>query len=114
MIDADSVLEKDALMHVVRPFVDDPERVAASGGAIRPINGCPTERGMILEKRLPKGWAPRIQVVEYLRAFLLGRVGWSAFNGLMIISGAFGLFRRDLVQQIGGLTADSLAEDATW
>jgi cellulose synthase/poly-beta-1,6-N-acetylglucosamine synthase-like glycosyltransferase len=112
MIDADSVLEKDALMHVVRPFVDDPERVAASGGAIRPINGCPTERGMILEKRLPKGWAPRIQVVEYLRSFLLGRVGWSAFNGLMIISGAFGLFRRDLVQQIGGLTADSLAEDA--
>ncbi len=50
--------------------------------------------------------------MEYLRSFLLGRVGWSAFNGLMIISGAFGLFRRDLVQQIGGLTADSLAEDA--
>jgi cellulose synthase/poly-beta-1,6-N-acetylglucosamine synthase-like glycosyltransferase len=112
MIDADSVLERDALMHVVRPFVDDPERVAATGGAIRPINGCPTERGMIMEKRAPKNWAPRIQVVEYLRSFLLGRVGWSAFNSLMIISGAFGLFRRDLVQAIGGLTAESLAEDA--
>jgi len=112
MIDADSVLERDALLHVVRPFVDDPERVAASGGAIRPINGCPTERGVILDKRAPKGWAPRIQVVEYLRSFLLGRVGWSSFNSLMIISGAFGLFRRDLVQEIGGLTPESLAEDA--
>jgi cellulose synthase/poly-beta-1,6-N-acetylglucosamine synthase-like glycosyltransferase len=112
MIDADSVLERDALLHVVRPFVDDPERVAASGGAIRPINGCPTDRGVILDKRAPKGWAPRIQVVEYLRAFLLGRVGWSSFNSLMIISGAFGLFRRDLVQEIGGLTPESLAEDA--
>jgi cellulose synthase/poly-beta-1,6-N-acetylglucosamine synthase-like glycosyltransferase len=112
MIDADSVLERDALLHVVRPFVDDPERVAATGGAIRPINGCPTERGLILDKRAPKGWAPRIQVVEYLRSFLLGRVGWSSFNSLMIISGAFGLFRRDLVQEIGGLTPESLAEDA--
>jgi len=112
MIDADSVLERDALLHVVRPFVDDPDRVAASGGAIRPINGCPTDRGVIMDKRAPKGWAPRIQVVEYLRSFLLGRVGWSSFNSLMIISGAFGLFRRDLVQEIGGLTPESLAEDA--
>ena len=112
MIDADSVLERDALLHVVRPFVDDPERVAASGGAIRPINGCPTESGVIMEKLAPKGWAARIQVVEYLRSFLLGRVGWSSFNSLMIISGAFGLFRRDLVQEIGGLTSESLAEDA--
>jgi cellulose synthase/poly-beta-1,6-N-acetylglucosamine synthase-like glycosyltransferase len=112
MIDADSVLERDALLQVVRPFMDDPERVAATGGAIRPINGCPTERGRIVEKRAPARWAPRIQVVEYLRSFLLGRVGLSAFNSLMIISGAFGLFRRDLVQQVGGLTSGSLAEDA--
>jgi cellulose synthase/poly-beta-1,6-N-acetylglucosamine synthase-like glycosyltransferase len=112
MIDADSVMERDALLQVVRPFLDDPERVAATGGAIRPINGCPTEKGLIIEKRAPKGWAPRIQVVEYLRSFLLGRVGWSAFNSLLIISGAFGLFRRDLVEEIGGLTSESLAEDA--
>jgi cellulose synthase/poly-beta-1,6-N-acetylglucosamine synthase-like glycosyltransferase len=112
MIDADSVMERDALLQVVRPFMDDPERVAATGGAIRPINGCPTDRGQILEKRAPKGWTARIQVVEYLRSFLLGRVGWSAFNSLMIISGAFGLFRRDLVVEIGGLTSASLAEDA--
>jgi cellulose synthase/poly-beta-1,6-N-acetylglucosamine synthase-like glycosyltransferase len=112
MIDADSVMERDALLQVVRPFMDDPDRVAATGGAIRPINGCPTEKGQIIEKRAPQGWAPRIQVVEYLRSFLLGRVGWSAFNSLMIISGAFGLFRRDLVEEIGGLTSASLAEDA--
>jgi len=112
MIDADSVMERDALLQVVRPFMDDPDRVAATGGAIRPINGCPTDRGQILEKRAPGSWAARIQVVEYLRSFLLGRVGWSAFNSLMIISGAFGLFRRDLVEEIGGLTSESLAEDA--
>jgi cellulose synthase/poly-beta-1,6-N-acetylglucosamine synthase-like glycosyltransferase len=112
MIDADSVMERDALLQVVRPFLDEPDRVAATGGAIRPINGCPTEKGLIVEKRAPKGWAPRIQVVEYLRSFLLGRVGWSAFNSLMIISGAFGLFRRDLVEEVGGLTSESLAEDA--
>jgi cellulose synthase/poly-beta-1,6-N-acetylglucosamine synthase-like glycosyltransferase len=112
MIDADSVMERDALLQVVRPFMDDPDRVAATGGAIRPINGCPTEDGVIIEKRAPEGWTPRIQVVEYLRSFLLGRVGWSAFNSLMIISGAFGLFRRDLVEEIGGMTSESLAEDA--
>jgi cellulose synthase/poly-beta-1,6-N-acetylglucosamine synthase-like glycosyltransferase len=112
MIDADSVMERDALLQVVRPFMDDPDRVAATGGAIRPINGCPTENGLIIEKRAPSGWSARIQVVEYLRSFLLGRVGWSAFNSLMIISGAFGLFRRDLVEEIGGMTSESLAEDA--
>jgi cellulose synthase/poly-beta-1,6-N-acetylglucosamine synthase-like glycosyltransferase len=112
MIDADSVLERDALLHVVRPFVDDPERVAASGGAIRPINGCPTDRGVILDAKAPKGWIPRIQVVEYLRSFLLGRTGWADANALLIISGAFGLFRRDLVVEVGGLDALSLAEDA--
>lgn len=112
MVDADSVLEPDALLQVVRPFVDDPARVAATGGVVRPINGCPTERGQITEVRAPKSWTARIQVVEYLRSFLLGRLGWSSANSLMIISGAFGLFRRDLVLQIGGLTSKSLAQDA--
>jgi cellulose synthase/poly-beta-1,6-N-acetylglucosamine synthase-like glycosyltransferase len=112
MIDADSVLEPDALLQVARPFVDDPERVAATGGVIRPINGCPTDRGQITEVRTPKKWPARIQVVEYLRSFLLGRLGFSSVNSLMIISGAFGMFRRDLVLQVGGLTSKSLAEDA--
>ena len=60
---------------------------------------------------MPQTWLPRIQVVEYLRAFLLGRTGWSRFGGLILISGAFGLFRRDVVVEVGGLDPDSIGED---
>ncbi|MGN8246118.1 glycosyltransferase family 2 protein [Cellulomonas soli] len=111
MIDADSVLEPDALLHVVQPFVDDP-RVVAAGGVVLPSNGAQVDHGRITSVRVPRGWLERTQVLEYLRAFLVGRSGWSAVNGLMIISGAFGVFRRDAVLEVGGLDARSLAEDA--
>ncbi len=111
MVDADSVLEPDALVRVTQPFVDDPVHVVASGGAIRPVNGSRIAFGRIVEIRMPTTWLPRIQVVEYLRAFLLGRTGWSRLGGLILISGAFGLFRRDLVVEVGGLDASSIGED---
>lgn len=111
-VDADSILEADALLRVVKPFVDDPDRVIATGGSIRAINGSPVYRGQIGEPQLPRGWLARIQVLEYLRSFLLGRSGWSGFGGLLIISGAFGLYRRDALIDIGGFDTDSLAEDA--
>ena len=112
MVDADSILEQDALLRVVRPFVDDPERVVGTGGVIRAANGARVDRGRIVNVRLPKRWIERVQVVEYLRSFLLGRTGWSRIGGLLIISGAFGLFRKDLVYAIGGLDRNTLAEDA--
>lgn len=112
MVDADSLLEADALLRVARPFVEDPANVVAAGGVIRAANGALTERGTVVEPRLSKNWLVRIQAVEYLRSFLLGRTGWADANALLIISGAFGLFRRDLVVEIGGLDARSLAEDA--
>ncbi|GAA4622923.1 glycosyltransferase family 2 protein [Cellulomonas oligotrophica] len=111
MIDADSVLEPDALLHVVQPFVDDHEVVAA-GGLVLPSNGAVVERGRVTSLRAPRTWLERTQVLEYLRAFLVGRSGWASANGLMIISGAFGVFRREVVEEIGGLDPDSLAEDA--
>ncbi|WP_448629101.1 glycosyltransferase family 2 protein [Cellulomonas soli] len=111
MIDADSVLEPDALLHVVQPFVDDP-RVVAAGGVVLPSNGAQVDHGRITSVRVPRGWLERTQVLEYLRAFLVGRSGWSAVNGLMIISGAFGVFRREAVLAVGGLDPRSLAEDA--
>lgn len=112
MIDADSLLDPEALLRVVKPFVDDPRRVVATGGVIRPANGCVVEHGHVVESGMPKGWLARIQVVEYLRSFLLGRTGWSALQGLLIISGAFGMFRRDLVIEVGGLDHQSMGEDA--
>lgn len=112
MVDADSILEVDALLHVAKPFVDDPRHVVGTGGAIRAVNGTTIERGRVVDVRAPSSWLVRIQIVEYLRAFLLGRTGWSRVGGLLIISGAFGLFRKDLVYEVGGLDPDTMAEDA--
>lgn len=112
VVDADAVLDADALIKVTMPFVDDPQRVVATGGAIRPSNGCAAHRGRITEVRMPKKWLAKIQVIEYLRAFLLGRTGWSKLGALFIISGAFGVFRRDVVIAIGGYDLSSIGEDA--
>jgi cellulose synthase/poly-beta-1,6-N-acetylglucosamine synthase-like glycosyltransferase len=68
--------------------------------------------GRVVDVRMPRQWLVRIQVVEYLRAFLMGRTGWSRLGGLVVISGAFGVFRRDLLVQIGGLAHDTIGEDA--
>jgi cellulose synthase/poly-beta-1,6-N-acetylglucosamine synthase-like glycosyltransferase len=112
MVDGDSLLEADALLQVARPFVEDPDHVVATGGVIRAANGALTDRGTLLEPRLSRRWVVRIQVLEYLRSFLLGRTGWADAQALLIISGAFGLFRRDVVLEVGGLDPLSLAEDA--
>jgi cellulose synthase/poly-beta-1,6-N-acetylglucosamine synthase-like glycosyltransferase len=111
MIDADSILEPDALLRVTQPFTDDPTRVVAAGGAIRPVNGSRVVSGRIVSVRMPRQWLARIQVVEYLRAFLLGRTGWSRSGALILISGAFGIFRRDVVVEVGGLDPTSIGED---
>lgn len=112
MVDADSVLDPDALLHVTQPFADDPSRVIATGGVVRAANGCLVKAGRVIDVRMPRRWLPRIQVVEYLRAFLIGRAGWSRAGALLIISGAFGLFRRDAVIQVGGMDRATLGEDA--
>jgi cellulose synthase/poly-beta-1,6-N-acetylglucosamine synthase-like glycosyltransferase len=112
MVDADSILDPQALLSVAKPFAEDPLRTAATGGVVRVANGCTVLAGRIVEVRMPRRWLERIQVVEYLRAFLLGRTGWSRLGGLLVISGAFGMFRRDLVVEIGGLDHDCIGEDA--
>lgn len=112
IVDADCVMDRDGLLRVAQPFANDPERMIATGGVIRVANGCHIERGEILSTGMPDSWLPRIQVVEYLRAFLLGRVGWSAINGLLIISGAFGMFRKDIVIEVGGFDLHCIGEDA--
>lgn len=110
VIDADSILEPLALLRASLPFVEHPDTLA-TGGIIRIVNGCKVEAGRVADVRLPRPWLARFQVVEYLRAFLSGRVALSAMNGLLIISGAFGLFRRDAVIEVGGFRRDTMGED---
>jgi cellulose synthase/poly-beta-1,6-N-acetylglucosamine synthase-like glycosyltransferase len=110
LVDADSVLLRDSLRRLVRPFMQDP-RVVACGGTVRISNGCNIVRGCLNEIDVPRNWLARMQVVEYLRSFLYGRLGWSLLNALPLISGAFGLFRRADVVQAGGLSVGTIGED---
>ncbi|MBA3889273.1 MAG: glycosyltransferase family 2 protein [Gemmatimonadaceae bacterium] len=109
-LDADTLLERDALARVVRPFLEDRTLVAA-GGIIRIANDVVVKGGVVTEVRLPKRLLPQLQVVEYLRAFLSGRMGWDALNATLIISGAFGLFQRAAVVEAGGYRKDTVGED---
>ena len=110
LIDADSLLEPTALTQAVLPFLESPETLAV-GGIIRVVNGCTVEAGRVTEVRVPSNWIARFQVIEYLRAFLAGRVAHSAMGALLIISGAFGLFRRQDVIEAGGLDHRTIGED---
>jgi cellulose synthase/poly-beta-1,6-N-acetylglucosamine synthase-like glycosyltransferase len=110
-VDSDSLLEQDALIRISRPMLQDPERVLAVGGIIRIANGCTTAAGRVMDVNLPQSWLARFQVVEYLRAFLGGRVAFSASNCLLVVSGAFGLFRKSAVLAAGGYDTTTVGED---
>ncbi|MBQ5948025.1 glycosyltransferase [Massilia sp. ST3] len=109
-VDADSILQRDSLAKVTEPFLRDPTVVAA-GGTVRVANGCQVSGGFLTQVGLPKNIWALFQVVEYLRAFLFGRLGWSSMNGMLIISGAFGVFRKDAVVLAGGYRRDTIGED---
>ncbi len=109
-VDSDSLIEQDALLYVAKPFLDD-DTTIASGGIIRVVNGCRVEGGQVVEVRAPRRMLPLFQAVEYLRAFLGGRVAFSFLNSLLIISGAFGLFNRRAVIDAGGYRAETVGED---
>jgi len=109
-VDADSILQRDSLRRVVEPFLDDPTTVAA-GGTVRIANGCTVSGGHLERVALPDNLLALLQIVEYLRAFLFGRLGWSTVNAVLIISGAFGVFRKDVVVEAGGYRADTIGED---
>ncbi|MEO6487858.1 MAG: glycosyltransferase [Thermoanaerobaculia bacterium] len=109
-VDSDSLMEEEALIYVVEPFLDD-ESTVATGGIIRVANGCRVEGGRVVEVRAPGRLLPIFQVIEYLRAFLGGRVAFSFLNSLLIVSGAFGVFRRDAVLEAGGYLPRTVGED---
>jgi cellulose synthase/poly-beta-1,6-N-acetylglucosamine synthase-like glycosyltransferase len=109
-VDADTLIERDALLRMMRPFMLG-ERVAAAGGTIRVANGCRMEAYRVAEARVPRAFLPGVQVVEYLRAFLFGRLGWNRLGGNLIISGAFGMFSRRHLLEIRGYRTGSVVED---
>ena len=111
VVDGDTILEPDALTRAVVPFLDDPDRTVAVGGTLRVANGLDIRNGQVRDIRVTDKFLPRVQILEYLRSFVMSRLAWSRINTLMIISGAFGLFRRDVVMEIGGYTQGSLGED---
>lgn len=109
-MDADTLIEPDGLQRMVRPFLHATD-IAASGGTIRIVNGSEIRSGRVVRPRLPSKALPGLQIVEYLRAFLFGRLGWNRLGGNLIISGAFGLFKRDVVLAAGGYLHDTVGED---
>lgn len=110
VIDADSLLEEEALTRAVLPFLESPDTIAA-GGIVRIANGCTVSAGRVTKVGLPRGALATFQVVEYLRTFLAARVAHSWMNALLIISGAFGIFRRDALVEAGGFRTDTVGED---
>ena len=111
-IDADSIIETDSILKLVKPFLEEKDRkVIGAGGVIRIVNSCDVERGHIREIHLPGQMLPRLQVLEYTRAFLLGRMAWSQLDGLMLISGAMGIFDRETVIKSGGYSIKTVGED---
>ena len=108
-IDADSLLEQEGLLRAARLFAED-KKVIATGGIVRVLNGSTLEDGIITEVKAPKKAVECFQAVEYTRGFLSGRTAWSLLGNLLIISGAFALFRKDVVQAVGGYR-DTVGED---
>ncbi len=109
--DADMIFEEDSLIRIMRPFVQDRGHTVAVGGNIRPLNGCQVSMGRVTKSALPKSVIELTQVVEYQRSFLGSRPGWSFLNGLLLVSGAFGAFKKEAVIQAGGFPQHHLGED---
>ncbi len=111
-IDVDCILEQDALLKMAKPFLEETgHRVIASGGVVRIANSCLIRDGRLEKVHLPDQFLPRVQTLEYIRAFLLGRMAWSRMNGLLLISGAFGAFDREIVIACGGYNHNTVGED---
>lgn len=111
-IDVDSIIESDALLKMVKPFLEEKDRkVIATGGVIRVVNDCLVEAGQVSQINLPKKFLPRVQILEYTRSFLMGRMAWARLDGLLLISGALGLFDRQIVIECGGYYSKTVGED---
>ena len=111
-IDVDCMLSEDALLKMVKPFIEDSkEEMIAAGGIIKVANSCDIMGGKLITPRIPESLLPRFQILEYIRAFFMGRMAWSRLNGLLLISGAFGVFDRKIALSAGGYNPKTVGED---
>jgi cellulose synthase/poly-beta-1,6-N-acetylglucosamine synthase-like glycosyltransferase len=110
-VDADSIIEPQALLRLMAPVVESTVNTIVSGGVVRIANGCTLRNGRIVDVNLPKSWLERCQVVEYIRTFLFGRPGWNFLNATFICSGAFCLLHRETLLEAGGFSTDTVTED---
>ena len=111
-IDVDSIIDPHALKKLIKPFFEETDKkVIAAGGVIQIANSCTIENGQVVEINLPKQFLPRCQVIEYSRSFLMGRLAWSRLDGLLLISGALGLFDKQVVIDCGGYFTKTVGED---
>jgi cellulose synthase/poly-beta-1,6-N-acetylglucosamine synthase-like glycosyltransferase len=110
-VDADCIIERDALLRLVAPVMRSPKPTAVSGGVVRVANGCAIREGHIVAIDLPRSWIERCQIVEYIRTFLFGRPGWAALNATFIASGAFCLLQKEAVVGAGGFNENTVTED---
>ena len=110
-VDSDSLLEDNALLHVVEPFLENSGKVVATGGIIRVVNGCCVEHGKVTRISTARRLLPLFQTIEYLRAFLGGRVAFSFLNSLLLVSGAFSVFDREALMDAGGFSTSTVGED---
>ncbi|HEU5041238.1 MAG TPA: glycosyltransferase [Gemmatimonadales bacterium] len=111
VVDGDSVLERDAMPAIMHAILPRAAETVAAGGTIRIANGCEVAGSGVSRVRTPHGFLATTQVLEYLRAFLFGRMAWSELDSLLIVSGAFGVFRKDVVVEVGGFRHDTVGED---
>jgi cellulose synthase/poly-beta-1,6-N-acetylglucosamine synthase-like glycosyltransferase len=108
--DADTLIEPDALLKMIRPFLERDD-VVAVGATIRVVNASTVRAGRVVQPRVPRSYLAGVQTMEYLRAFLFGRLGWNHLGGNLIISGAFGLFQRERMLSAGGYLHGTVGED---
>ncbi len=111
LTDADVVMDGECVLRAMRHVVEDRHRTIAVGGNIRPINGSKVNRGRVVDTHMPRGRLERMQILEYIRSFIGARPGLSRMNGLVLISGAFGIYRRDIMAEVGGFREGHLGED---
>lgn len=109
--DVDCILKNDTIIKLAKPFIESKKRVIATGAGIRISNSCEVKEGFLVKIRFPKGWYPRFQELEYVRAFLFGRMAWSQLNSLLLVSGGLGMFDKEIAVKAGGYWHKSLGED---
>lgn len=109
--DIDCTLDSDTLKKVILPVLDSKIKVIAVGATMRMSNGCEVQNGVITRVRPPKGFIPTFQETEYLRSYLVAKMGWSVINAIPNVSGGFGLFDKKVVINAGGFDPHSHAED---